>query len=89
MEAVRRDADVEVRQLTSDITKLEQRVDIIMGDRDHVSNQLDAERLLSAKYKDEFERVQREYLEHQKICERYLYMMMMILSFEASSKFKP
>lgn len=70
-EGVKRDSDMEIRQLNSLIVKLEQRVEIIMGDRDHVSNQLDQERLLSAKYKDEFERVQREYLEHQKICERY------------------
>ena len=78
-EGVKRDSDIEIRQLTSHIVKLEQRVDIIMGDRDHVSNQLDAERLLSAKYKDEFERVQREYLEHQKICERLEFCFYFVL----------
>jgi len=70
-EGVQRDSDIEIRQLKSHIAKLESRVEIIMSDCDHVSNQLEAERLLSQKYKEEFERVQREYLEHQKICERY------------------
>ena len=40
-------------------------------DRDHVIGHLETEKGLSKKYKEELERMKKEFLEHQRVCEKY------------------
>ena len=53
------------------ITKLESAVDMAQQDRDHVIGHLETEKGLSKKYKEELERMKKEFLEHQRVCEKY------------------
>ena len=70
-ENIQRDSERDSRNYQQRIAKLESQIDIAVKDRDYIIEQLDNERISAARYKEDYERVQREYLEHQKICERY------------------
>ena len=61
----------QVRSLRAKITKLESDVEIANQERDHLIVNLETEKQLSHKIKSEFEKLQAEYVEHQKISAQY------------------
>ena len=62
---------MEARSNKSKLVELESAVDMSYKARDLVVGQLETEKCLSQKYKEEFKRIQQEYLEHQHTSEKY------------------